>query len=144
MSRADREKSLYIIRLNQIREDLRKAYPDEFKMMKSGHGQKEESHIMHGIQAIEQISEKIQLEYLSQEEDEEESKTQETSESEITHFSMVTQKKGSDQEDIDRITDEIMKKFCPQGHVPRCLVDIKGHKSIFNHDFLETGEEEKN
>ena len=30
MSRADREKSLYIIRLNQIREELRSAYPKEF------------------------------------------------------------------------------------------------------------------
>ena len=31
MSRADREKSLYIIKLNQIREELKKGYPEEFK-----------------------------------------------------------------------------------------------------------------
>lgn len=31
MSRADREKSLYIIRLNQIRNELRMQYPEEFR-----------------------------------------------------------------------------------------------------------------
>lgn len=31
MSRADREKSLYIIRLNQIREELKQAFPTEFR-----------------------------------------------------------------------------------------------------------------
>lgn len=30
LSRADREKTLYIARLNQIREELRQAYPQEF------------------------------------------------------------------------------------------------------------------
>ena len=35
MSRADREKSLYIIRLNQIREELRIAFPQEFDQIQS-------------------------------------------------------------------------------------------------------------
>lgn len=30
MSRADREKSLYLIRLNSIREELRKNFPEEY------------------------------------------------------------------------------------------------------------------
>ena len=29
MSRADREKVMYLARLNQIREELRRAYPEE-------------------------------------------------------------------------------------------------------------------
>jgi hypothetical protein len=100
------------------------------------------NHIMHGLQGLEQISEKIAAEYLSQDEDdEEESKVQSPG---IPQYDGVTQKKGSEQEEIDRITDEIMKKFCPSGHVPRCLVDIKGHKSIFSQDFLQNAEEEKN
>ena len=35
MSRADREKSLYIIRLNQIREELRLAFPQEFDQIQN-------------------------------------------------------------------------------------------------------------
>lgn len=30
LSRADREKTLYVARLNQIREELRQAYPQEY------------------------------------------------------------------------------------------------------------------
>ena len=100
---------------------------------------------MHGIQALEQISEKINTEYMSQDEEDEEEEKQvgENSVSDITQFSVVSQKKGSEQEDIDRITDELRKMFCPEnGDVTQCLVDIKGHKSIFSQDFLD--EEEKN
>lgn len=54
MSRADREKSLYIIRLNQIREELKQAYPDEYRIMKKGETPKEGfNHIMHGLQGLE-------------------------------------------------------------------------------------------
>lgn len=35
MSRADREKSLYIIRLNQIRNELKLQYPEEFKELQN-------------------------------------------------------------------------------------------------------------
>jgi len=63
MSRADREKSLYIIRLNQIREELRSAFPEEFKELKEA--TQEETGFteqMHGLTALDQINEKVKEE----------------------------------------------------------------------------------
>lgn len=42
MSRADREKSLYIIRLNQIRNELKMQYPEEFKELQYRNKMKQE------------------------------------------------------------------------------------------------------
>ena len=42
MSRADREKSLYIIRLNQIRNELKHQYPEEFKELQQRNKVKQE------------------------------------------------------------------------------------------------------
>lgn len=76
MSRADREKSLYIIRLNQIKEELRMSYPDEYSKLddqlksKLNQGLSKSSDCsLHGMSALESINEKICEEQLSQEED---------------------------------------------------------------------------
>ena len=72
MSRADREKSLYIIRLNQIREELRQSFPQEFEKIQIDSKSKEESQKeplnIHNS-PLDQISEKINEEYLSDEND---------------------------------------------------------------------------
>lgn len=72
MSRADREKSLYIIRLNQIKDELRQHYAQEF----SNHSAKSSktgkfSFNMHAESALEQIQEKVTEEYQSDEDDQE-------------------------------------------------------------------------
>jgi len=78
MSRADREKSLYIIRLNQIKEELRHNYPEEYKQLDeqlkskiSSRESKNRDAMYHGMSALESINEKINEECLSQEEDDE-------------------------------------------------------------------------
>lgn len=75
MSRADREKSLYIIRLNQIKDELRQSFPDEFQEIEEAQKQNENRKgflfSMHGLTALEQINEKMGEEFLSQEDDDE-------------------------------------------------------------------------
>lgn len=86
MSRADREKSLYIIRLNQIKEELKKNFPfevqeseahilsldifqNEQKSLASEAAKNSYQQKMHGFTALESINEKIAEEMMSQEED---------------------------------------------------------------------------
>ena len=75
MSRADREKSLYIIRLNQIRDELKQSFPAEFADYEASAASKrsleadadrpsEFAFGMHGLTALEQINEKMAEELL--------------------------------------------------------------------------------
>lgn len=67
MSRADREKVMYLARLNQIRDELRKAYPEEAMLRQivsqKGEEGKEDiqefDHRMHGYTALSRIDESI-------------------------------------------------------------------------------------
>lgn len=104
MSRADKEKALYIIRLHQIKDELRQKYPNEFNLINQQQKQQdlnkmrdqfEESltvnqtesvfatnfsHKMHGQKALQQIEEKINDELLSNDEDEDEADNLQSSE----------------------------------------------------------------
>lgn len=70
MSRADREKVMYLARLNQIRDELRKAYPEEAIISQlaqiSGQPTTLVEHVdanpdgrMHGLKALAKIEESI-------------------------------------------------------------------------------------
>lgn len=143
MSRADREKSLYLIRLNQIKEELKQAYPDEFKQLNKANGKENESHSerdgfnyqMHGATALNVIQEKMQEEQASQDEDEEDKTLSQT-------FTITPEKDqvkkvhapATSAEEIDRVTAEIFKKFEKSPD--------QNQKSIFSHDFLSNNSEE--
>jgi len=77
LSRADREKTLYVARLNQIREELRRAYPEEYDQEQNRNSTRSSTagedskgsfqnngitsfnEKMHGMQALERIEERI-------------------------------------------------------------------------------------
>lgn len=86
MSRADREKSLYIIRLNQIKDELRKNFPDEYKESQDYLNSFTKSLALEALQneydlkihahfALESVHEKIEEEKLSQDEDEDDNES---------------------------------------------------------------------
>lgn len=133
MSRADREKSLYIIRLNQIRDELKQAFPTEFRSIQKHDSQpgeglerpkqqsKQFSFQMHGFSALEQINEKINEEYLSQDNEDEDSHdeyevvpSEEFESQEATRRENLKQANEKRAQDVQRVTQKILKTFQPR------------------------------
>ena len=148
MSRADREKSLYIIRLNQIRDELRSAFPEEFAEMESLQSDKKGiNYGMHGLTALEQINEKLVEEYLSQEEEEDDEDGKVDREPDFINASqkqeLLARQTEKRTKDVQRVTEKLMQVFNTPPKRQRDMDDIASclletaetEQSIFSRDF---------